>query len=281
MKYFLITPDPEVAAFAVASGVDRIFVDLEYIGKHARQGHLSTVISAHSLADVAKVRPVVPTGQLLVRVNPLYEGSVAEIDGVIRAGADIVMLPMFTGPTEVLAFTQAVAGRARTCLLVETVAAAKSLRECVRVPGVDEVHLGLNDLHLDLKLSFMFEPLANGLVDDLAKLLNEENIPFGIGGIARVGEGMLPAELLLAEHVRLGSTAAILSRTFHRNATSVAEMKQEMDFVGELLKLRAAYSAHLDASQEVLTLAHTDVQQRVKNIVASIRSKDESRASRV
>lgn len=279
MKYYLITSNPEVASFAVASGADRIFVDLEYMGKYERQGHLSTVISQHSLEDVVRVRSVVPLGQLLVRINPIYEGSATEIESVIRAGADILMLPMFSSRSEVAIFTQAVAGRVRTCLLVETVAAAQSLRECVRVPGVDEVHIGLNDLHLDLGMRFMFEPLANGLIDELAAILREEGVPFGIGGIARVGEGLLPAELLLAEHVRLGSTAAILSRTFHRNANDVTEMKYQMDFAGELGKLRAAYSAHLNASQETLMLAHEDVQAKVKNIIINIASSANSDAN--
>ena len=38
---------------------------------------------------------------------------------------------------------------------------------------------------------------------------------FGFGGIARLGEGLLPGRDVLAEHLRLGSQAVILSRTFH------------------------------------------------------------------
>lgn len=40
------------------------------------------------------------------------------------------------------------------------------------------------------------------------------SIPFGFGGIARIGEGDLPSDYILGEHVRLGSTSVILSRTF-------------------------------------------------------------------
>jgi hypothetical protein len=194
IQFLFITNSPELASFAVASGVDRIFLDLEILGKQARQGHLDTVISRHAAADLAVLRDVVPPGRLLVRVNPVHEGTEAEIDRVIRDGADIVMLPMFHGPTEVERFCQAVAGRARTCLLVETVGAMRTLADCVRVLGVDEVHIGLNDLHLELGLRFMFEPLAEGLVDRMVQVLREASVPFGIGGVARVGEGMLPAE---------------------------------------------------------------------------------------
>ena len=262
-----------MARFATGRGVDRVFVDLELLGKVERQGHLSTVISRHCLEDVATVRPAVPPGALLVRVNPLHESIEREIDAVIEAGADIIMLPMFRSPAEVARFSAAVGGRARTCLLVETAAAAENLRDCVRVPGIDEVHIGLNDLHLDLGLRFMFEPVANGLVDRLAAVLRDEGVPFGIGGLARVGEGLLPAELLLAEHARLGSTGAILSRTFHRQAKSVAEIEADMDFGAELAKLRAALQGHLLAPAALLDERHSEVQRRVAGIIAGMQAR--------
>ena len=272
-RFLFITSDPEVAAFAIASGVDRIFLDLEINGKQERQGHLDTVVSRHSVADVARLRPVVPAGALLTRINPVHDGTEDEVEAVLRGGADVVMLPMFHGPREVERFAAAVGGRARTCLLIETVGAAESLRECLSVPGVDEAHIGLNDLHLGLGMTFMFEPLADGLVDHLAEVLTERRIPFGIGGVARAGEGLLPAELLLGEHARLGSTAAILSRTFHRRAGSVAEIQGQMDFALEVEKLRAAYRAHLGASARSLALVHEEVRRRVGGIVSELKTR--------
>lgn len=272
MKLFMITNCPDLAGFAIASGVDRIFVDTEILGKDARQGHLNTVISRHTLEDVRRIRPVVPRGRLLVRVNPVHEGSKVEIDLAIEAGADVLMLPMFHCAEEVELFIAAVDGRARCSLLVETVSAAANLKACVEVPGVDEVHIGLNDLHLELGLDFMFEPLACGMVDSMATILRDSGKNFGIGGIARVGEGLLPAELLLAEHVRLGSSAAILSRTFHRQASSVAEIKKQMDFSAEISKLKSAYQKSKGYDSDVLKAKHQDVQEKVKIIVESIKA---------
>ncbi|WP_439438950.1 aldolase/citrate lyase family protein [Roseateles sp. DB2] len=269
----MITDSPDIARFAVEGGVDRIFVDLEMLGKQERQGHLNTVISRHELADVQRLRPVVPAGRLLVRINPIHAGSQQEIDQVVEAGADILMLPMFRTPAEVAAFTTAVGGRARCCLLVETLGASMHLQDCVRVPGVDEVHIGLNDLHLELGLDFMFEPLANGMVDELCDVLRAAGLPFGIGGVARVGEGLLPAEAILSEHARLGSTGAILSRTFHRQASSVAEIQAQMDFPAEVAKLRAAYAGHLQAGPEELQQGREAVQQGVRAVVAAVRAR--------
>lgn len=273
MKFFMITNCSELAKFAIDSGVDRIFVDTEILGKDLRQGHLNTVISRHTLEDVSRLRSSVPEGRLLVRINPIHDESEREIDRAIEAGADILMLPMFRSSSEVRFFTAAVRGRARCNLLVETVAAAADLKACVEVPGVDEVHIGLNDLHLELGLHFMFEPLASGLIDGLAAILRASGVPFGIGGIARVGEGLLPAELLLAEHVRLGSTAAILSRTFHRQAASVIEIKEQMDFSLELFKLREAFRQSSLCSREELQAAHCDVQKNVQLIADSIKAR--------
>ena len=62
----------------------------------------------------------------------------------------------------------------------------------------------------------MFEPLASGLVDSVAARVHSQGLRFGFGGIARLNEGLVPGRDVLAEHVRLGSAAVILSRTFHR-----------------------------------------------------------------
>ena len=61
----------------------------------------------------------------------------------------------------------------------------------------------------------MFEPLANGLVERVAAAARRQGLRFGFGGIARLDEGLLPGRDVLAEHLRLGSQAVILSRTFH------------------------------------------------------------------
>ena len=44
--------------------------------------------------------------------------------------------------------------------------------------------------------------------------VREKNIPYGFGGIASLGKGTIPAEMIIKEHYRLGSTCAILSRSF-------------------------------------------------------------------
>ena len=52
LNLMYITNRPEIAQIAESAGVDRIFVDLEYIGKADRQSGLDTVKSKHTLDDV-------------------------------------------------------------------------------------------------------------------------------------------------------------------------------------------------------------------------------------
>lgn len=215
-----ITNNPVTARIAQEAGVDRIWVDMEYIGKDQRQGGMDTVKNHHTVDDVKRIRPVVTAAELMVRVNPIHEAtdaysdSAAEIDAVIEAGADVIMLPMFRTAEEVRKFVSCVDGRAKVQLLVETAEAVENIDAILDVPGIDEIHIGLNDLHLAYRMDFMFELLCGDIIRKLCEKIRAKGIKYGFGGIARVGFGMLPAELIIAEHYHLGSTAAILSRGF-------------------------------------------------------------------
>ncbi len=266
LQLMYITNKPEVAVLAQKAGVERIFVDLEINGKIDRQGHLDTVISHHTLSDVAMVKSVLTTSKLLVRVNPIFEGSKQEIDAVIEAGADVVMLPMFTTAEEVELFVQYVDGRARTCLLLETAPALARLDDILAVPGIDEIHVGLNDLHLSMHLDFIFELLADGIVEYICSKIAAKNIPYGFGGIARVGLGMLPAEYIIAEHHRLGSQLAILSRSFcDANKKSVAEVQDI--FLEGVTGIKNFERALESWTEEDYCQSHEVLKQKVAQIV--------------
>lgn len=209
-----ITNNIEVALIAEKNGVDRIWIDLETLGKEERQKGMNTVKSKHSVEDIKRIKPLLTTSELMVRVNPWNTTSPDEIDNVIEARADIIMLPMWKSVHEVESFLKCVDGRVKTNLLLETKEAVECLEDVLKLKGIDEIHIGLNDLHLSYGLDFMFEPLCNGIVENICSKIKKVGIPFGFGGIARIGEGMLPAEKIILEHYRLGSTRAILSRSF-------------------------------------------------------------------
>ena len=220
MKLMYITNKPAVARIAENAGVDWIFLDMEVIGKAFRQSGLNTVQNNHTVDDIKRIRKAIKKSKLLVRVNPIhdalenYPSSKDEIDATIEAGADILMLPYFKTVEEAKTFIHLVNGRAKTLLLLETVEAASLIDEILEVPGIDMIHLGLNDLHLELGMKFMFELLANGTVERLGYKIKAKGIPFGFGGIATLDGGALPGSMVLKEHVRLGSSMVIVSRSF-------------------------------------------------------------------
>ena len=214
LKLMYITNNPEIAKIAENSGVDWIFVDLEVNGKEERQANLDTVKSKHSISDIVKVKEVLSTSKLLVRINPIYDGTEKEIEEVITAGAEIIMLPYFKTTTEVETFIELVNGRTKTMLLLETPEAVEEIDNILNIKGINYIHIGLNDLHLGYGMNFMFELLADGTIEKLGNKILNKKIPYGFGGIAKIGEGDLPAEKIITEHYRLGSSMAILSRSF-------------------------------------------------------------------
>ena len=220
LKLMYITNRPEIAQIAEAAGADRIFVDMEFIGKDERQKGLDTVKSHHTITDVAAIKAAGEMAEVLVRVNPIhdplpdYPGSADEIPLAVAAGADIVMLPFFKTAEEVRTFLELVDDKARTMLLVETPEAVARLDEILELPGIDEVYIGLNDLSLGYGKPFMFDLLADGTVEQLCLKLRKKGVFYGFGGIASLGNGMLPSEYIIREHYRLGSGCVILSRSF-------------------------------------------------------------------
>lgn len=220
LQLMFVTNRVDVAQAAQSAGVDRIFVDMEYIGKSDRQGGMDTVQNMHTLDDVRALRKVLTKSTLHVRCNPIHDATTdypsteEEIDSIIEAGADVIMLPFFQNAEQVSRFIKAVGGRVKTNLLVETPEAAENIDEILEVEGIDEIHIGLNDLHLGYGMTFMFELVADGTVEKLCNKIKKKNISYGFGGVARVGTGTLPAECILGEHYRLGSERVILSRAF-------------------------------------------------------------------
>jgi 2-keto-3-deoxy-L-rhamnonate aldolase RhmA len=256
-----ITNDPAFARRCDALDGMRLFVDLERLGKAERQAGRNTFISTHQVADVGRVKAQLRRSRLMVRVNPLNPDTRDEVEAVLGQGADLLMLPMFENGGQLREFLAIVDGRAPVSALLENAGALATIGGWIDAPGLSEVFVGLNDLHLSLGRRFMFEPLAEGLVERVALLAHARGVAFGFGGIARLEEGLLPGRDVLAEHLRLGSESVILSRTFHRSDSSNS-------FEDEVAALRATEAAlALRTPQQ----AHSD-QVRIAQAIRAIAS---------
>lgn len=268
-----ITNDPRVALIAEKNGVDRIWVDLEVLGKEERQKNMNTVKSQHTVEDVALLSKVLTTAELQVRINPWNPSSREEIEQVIAAGAKRIMLPMWKNTEETTAFLKAVKQRVGTTLLLETKEAVECLDEVLTNPLVDEIHIGLNDLHLSYGLTFMFELLSNGTVENLTQKIDRAGIPYGFGGIACLGAGTLPAERVIMEHYRLGSTRAILSRSFCNTQEVMDIEKIEHIFSENMKKLREYEASLATKNDEDYELNRVEVERCVAQIKEKIKEK--------
>ncbi len=268
-----ITNNPKVAVIAEKNGVSRIWIDLETLGKEERQKNMNTVKSHHTVNDVAVISDMLTTSETLVRINPWNKTSVDEIEAVISAGADRIMLPMWKTLDQVNSFLTTVNGRVGTTLLLETKEAVEIIDQVLEQPLIDEIHIGLNDLHLSYGLTFMFELLTDGVVESLCKKFKSKGIRYGFGGIARIGEGTLPAEKIVMEHYRLGSTRAILSRSFC-NTNEIDDIDQiEKIFKENMANLREYEDSLIYTTQEDYTKNKQAVKHCVTEIVSRIKEK--------
>ena len=181
---------------------------------------MDTVQCHHTIEDIQTIKNVLTKSQIVARCNPVHDAtdeycsSKDEITAAIEAGADILMLPYFKTANEVKEFVRLVDGRAKTLPLVETPEAVACIDDILNIDGIDEIFVGLNDLSLGYGRKFMFQLLIDGTVEKLCDKFKAKGVPYGFGGIAALGKGMLPSERVVAEHYRLGSTCAILSRSF-------------------------------------------------------------------
>lgn len=273
LKLMYITNNADVALIAQKYGVDRVWIDLETLGKEERQKGLDAVKSKHSVEDIRKIKPLLTTSEMLVRVNHWFDGSKDEIEAVIDAGADMIMLPYWKTVEEVQKFVDTVGGRCKTTLLLETKEAVDIVDEILKIPCVDEIHIGLNDLHLSYGLDFMFELLTNGTVEMLCKKFKAAGLPYGFGGIAKIGDGAVPAEKIILEHYRLGSTRAILSRTFCDNAK--IESIEEIDrvFRTNMAELREFEEYAAGATEEIFMDNRQELIEAIEQVVAKVRER--------
>jgi citrate lyase beta subunit len=260
----LLTNDPVLAAKADRAGVDRtIGLDLERAGKAERQAGHNARLSDHRVEELPIIAASLRSAQLFVRTNSLNSKSSLEIETVLSAGATVVMLPYFRTAKEVERFVGLVQGRASVVILVETKAAVKSLREILRVGGIGEVMIGLNDLRLETGVRSHFELLASPLLDRIAAEVRGAGLPLSIGGVTRPDDPSVPLcpDLVLAQYPRLGATGAWIARCFVRS------LGPESDLVGAVASIRRRLTEWAAEPDELLGAAQRELSRRARGAI--------------
>jgi hypothetical protein len=260
----LFTNDPDLAREADRAGIDRIGPDLEWIGKLERQEKCNSWISDHKEKDIIPVRDKLARAKLFVRTNPIHPSIKEEIDRYLDCGAQVLMFPMFESAREVTRFIDSVAGRAEVSLLMETPAAAFCVHEIVRIPGIDEIHIGLNDMRLATGLSSHFDVLASDLMDRLSDVIRGAGISFGFGGVGRLNDSRLPvpSDLVYAQYPLLSGDRALVSRVF------ITADKDEIDLPEEVKIFRERMDYWKGCGREKLSQAR----EELRRVVVGLRS---------
>jgi citrate lyase beta subunit len=225
----LFTADANQAASAQRAGIDRIGVDLESIGKAQRQAGLNTWLSPHCLDDALRLRHAVRSASFFARVNPVHDGTRSEVETLLALGVSTLMLPNFTSLDEVVQFLAIVADRASVVPLVERRAATCLIEDLARI-GVREIHVGLNDLSIDLGVRNRLALLTSPLIDNLVQTARRCGMRVGVGGVGRADDVSLPipSDLVYAQLARLGATGALISRAFVQSPMTEAELADEV-----------------------------------------------------
>jgi hypothetical protein len=209
----LFSTSPAFIRLAVAAGVDGIIVDFESRGKQQRQLVADTEINHNTIEDLCQVRACT-RARVICRINGYGETIAEEIEGVIEAGADEILLPMVRSPEEVEAVLDRVEGRCGVGILVETVAAVESVEELARLP-LSRVYVGLNDLAIERKKRNIFSAVVDGTVE---RIRGPFRVPFGFAGLTLPDCGSpIPCRLLIGELARLDCDFSFLRRAFHRD----------------------------------------------------------------
>lgn len=155
-----------------------------------------------------------------------------EINAVIDAGADEIIVPMLTSTAQAERVLRRIDGACKVMLMIETRAAVAEIAQIADLPA-DRIYVGLNDLHIDRASNTIFAPLADGLLDTLHS--HYQDRAFGFGGLTLPGLGApLHGKHLYQEMARLECRFTFLRRSFYRDvagldfATSFKAIQAEM-----------------------------------------------------
>ena len=256
MELMLFTNDVTLAKAAYRAKIDRLVIDLERKNKSTRQQGYHLEINDHKIEDIKKIKTAVPI-KVMCRLNAFNSGTKNEIEEVLNAGADILMLPMFKTPLEVSQFYEIVSKRANTSLLFETKEAISCINH-FKDFDVNEIYVGLNDLGIAYKVKFPYELISKGIVDYVREQF--PNHDFGFGGITVLDKGFpLPTKDIIKELARLRANQVIIRRAFKRDIVK-KNMKKEVK------RIKNFYKVCESRNEQHIKNEHLKVIEKINNI---------------
>jgi len=202
---------PDITCRASQLGLDALIVDLERAGKEHRQLGFDTQISAHTIDDLKSTRAATDV-RIVCRIDAMSADSARQIDAVVNAGANEILVPMIESTSEVDAALSLAAGRVAVGVMIETSKSLAIVDAIAELP-ISRAYLGLNDLWIERRTPTRFAAISDGTSDKVAAALSR--LPFGVAGLTHPMMGSpLPCRHLINELSRLNCGFTFLRRAF-------------------------------------------------------------------
>ena len=199
------------------NGADGVIIDWEMKNKSLRQALFDTQINMHSINDLKDMRAET-NSKIICRINRFSEIDDQEIEESINKGTDELLLPMVQTAREVEIILKKINGRCPLGILLETDESIKRAKDLSTLP-LSRVYIGLNDLAIDRRYGSIFEPVFNGVIQEIRPLFKTD---FGFGGLTMPSLGSpVPCRILLNEIKKHNCTFAFLRRSFFRDSQIV------------------------------------------------------------
>lgn len=244
MELYLFTPDPALAARSAAAGIDGVVIDWERDGKERRQVGVDTEINSDTPEDLRRVRSAT-FSPILCRINPVGSRTEEEVEAVVSAGADEILVPMVRSASEVVEVLERAAGRVAVAILIETEEAVERAEELGALP-LARVYVGLNDLAIARRSPSIFSALVDGTVERVREVVRA---PFGVAGMTVPWAGSpIPSLVLIAELVRLDCEFTFLRRSFRRDVATL-DLGTAVASIREAIQ-RAAARSELEVTRD-------------------------------
>lgn len=242
---FVFHRDATLDTDCVKAGCEGVVVDFEVKGKHERQANYDTQINKHSLEDIVSLKAL--GVYTICRINSIDSNSAKEIENVIDAGADEILVPMIRTRQEIEQICNQVDGRASVGLMIETPEALNFV-PIINDNDVKRVFIGLNDLHISQGKPTLFHVLADGVVDNIRQQISHADFGFGGLTIPRAGNP-LPVEYFFHELARLDCQFTFLRRSFFTDSQGVPASQVIPAIHSEMYRSRQRTAAQIESDR--------------------------------
>ena len=193
-------------------------VDQETIGKSSRQPSFCR-IGSPAPTLFSELRSLIKNNLLGLRINSAENLSISEIHYINSSAPDFIILPMIKNLSSLEYVRQCLNDSIQIIPLIETCSSLIDLYRILKLPYIHRVHLGLNDLSIELDLDFMFDFLSSPAFSFYTELCCRYNISFGFGGVSAPlsdSSALLHPSEIIRHHVAVNSDCTIISRNLEK-----------------------------------------------------------------